>query len=41
MIIKKSVEKNPFQWNLANSYVENQQGKKHFWGMGGKDYGIV
>jgi len=41
MIIKKSVEKSPYQWSLANSYLQNHQGRKHFWGVDGKDYGLV
>lgn len=34
-------DKNPFEWNLTNNYMQLNQGKKHFWGMGGKDYGLI
>ena len=41
MMLKKATDKNPYEVNLKNSYVDNQEGKKHFWGVKGKDYGIV
>lgn len=34
-------DKTPFKWNVTNNYMQYNQGKKHFWGVGGKDYGII
>lgn len=30
----------PFEFNDANNYYWHKQGKKHFWGYKGKDYGL-
>lgn len=37
---RRKQEKTPFQWNLINHYMQYQQGKKHYWGVNGKDYGL-
>lgn len=31
----------PFVFNDANNYFWQRQGKKHYWGMKGKDYGFL
>jgi hypothetical protein len=41
MINKSSIAKSPFEWSTSNSYLEQHQGKKHYWGVRGKDYGLV
>ena len=41
MMLKKASGKSPSELNVFNSYLDNQFGKKHFWGVRGKDYGIV
>ena len=41
MMLKKASRKTPSELNIFNSYLDNQLGKKHYWGVRGKDYGIV
>ena len=35
------MNKNTFEMNDLNNYLSLRQGKKHFWGIKGKDYGFV
>jgi hypothetical protein len=35
------MNKNTFEMNDLNNYLSLRQGKKHFWGIRGKDYGFV
>ena len=40
-LYKQKQKESPKQWNKANQYLFEQQGKKHYWGYKGKDYGMV
>lgn len=31
----------PFEHNEINNYLWNRQGKRHYWGIIGKDYGFL
>lgn len=31
----------PFELNEINNYLWNRQGKRHYWGIKGKDYGLL
>lgn len=35
------MKKHPFEFNDLNNYLCHKQGRKHFWGMKGKDYGFL
>lgn len=35
------MKQNPFEFNDLNNYLCHKQGRKHFWGMKGKDYGFL
>lgn len=35
------MKKHPFDLNDANNYLCNRQGKRHYWGIKGKDYGLL
>lgn len=35
------MKKNPFEFNDHNNYLIHKQGRKHYWGMKGKDYGFL
>lgn len=39
--MKRNTPKTPFEFNQVNAYLWNQEGKKHFWGIKGKDYGLI
>ncbi len=41
MINFRKREKRPFEWNQVNKYLQWQSGKKHYWGIRGKDYGLM
>lgn len=39
--MRKTLVKTPFEFSDLNSYLWNKQGKKHYWGIQGKDYGLI
>jgi hypothetical protein len=41
LILFHLMKKSFFEFNQANNYLWNHQGKRHYWGMKGKDYGLV
>jgi hypothetical protein len=35
------MKKHPFELNDANNYLWHRQGRRHYWGIKGKDYGLL
>lgn len=40
-ISMKNQDHTPFEMNELNAYLWQRKGKKHFWGIRGKDYGFM